>query len=117
MNTTKIQKFIEKQKRRNAAKNKLEIANQQEKAMKVHQNLMNLHNFTVKDRKKHTKENGFFNLKKPSSQQTQLIDHVRSHPIANLKIGKKRKPSLEDHNSSGSDSNPRKIKVQPLRLR
>lgn len=36
MNTTKIQKFIEKQKRRNAAKNKLELANQQEKVMKVH---------------------------------------------------------------------------------
>jgi hypothetical protein len=71
----------------------------------------------VKDRKKHHKENGFFNLKKTSNQQNQLMEHIRSHPIANLKIGKKRKHSPKDDHSSSSDDKPHKIKVQALRIK
>jgi hypothetical protein len=47
MNTSKIQKFIEKQKKRKAAKKSLEETQQHEKVMKVHQNLIDLHKFTV----------------------------------------------------------------------
>jgi hypothetical protein len=45
------------------------------------------------------------------------MEHIRSHPIANLKIGKKRKHSPKDDHSSSSDINPHKIKVQALRIK
>jgi hypothetical protein len=52
MNTTKIQKFIEKQKKRQADKRNKEQNEEHEKALKVQQNLLNLHNYTIKDRLK-----------------------------------------------------------------
>lgn len=103
VNTSKIQKFIEKQKKRNAAKRTKEQATEQERAMKVHQNLMNLHNFTLKERLKHSKDTSFFTIKRSTHQD----------------VEKKRKPSLEDGESSRSErvGRQRKVKIQPLRIR
>jgi hypothetical protein len=56
MNTSKIQKFIEKQKRRNQAQQAKKQASEQEKVLKVQQNLTSLHQFTLKERMKHSKE-------------------------------------------------------------
>ena len=50
LNTSKIQKFIEKQKKRNAAKTKLKATIEHEKILRVHENLTKLHNFTVNNR-------------------------------------------------------------------
>jgi hypothetical protein len=70
--------------------------------MKVHQNLMNLHNFTLKERLKHSKEATYFTVKRSQ----------------NLEVGKKRKSSLEDGSSqSERQGRQRKQKIQPLRIR
>ena len=50
LNTSKIQKFIEKQKKRNAAKTKMQATIEHEKILRVHENLVKLHNFTVNNR-------------------------------------------------------------------
>lgn len=50
LNTSKIQKFIDKQKKRNAAKTKLQATIEHEKILRVHENLVKLHNFTVNNR-------------------------------------------------------------------
>ena len=54
LNTSKIKKFIEKQKKRNAEKNKEEKTLEHEKIMRVHQNLIKLHNFTLNNRIKNS---------------------------------------------------------------
>ena len=58
MNTSKIKKFIEKQKKRNAEKRKDEKTIEQEKMMKVHQNLTKLHIFTLNNRTKNISTTG-----------------------------------------------------------
>jgi len=103
VNTSKIQKFIEKQKKRNAAKKTQAELIEHDKAMKVHQNLVNLHNFTLKERLKHNKDAAFFTIKRSTQ----------------MEVGKKRKSSLEGEHSSTSErqGRQRKPKIQPLRIR
>lgn len=78
--------------------------------MKVHQNLTNLHNFTLKERlKNNNKDNSFFTVKKAPAGS-----HINSRgdQVQNLKITKKRKSSIEDEREP-----VRKIKINPLRVR
>ena len=95
MNTTKIQKFIEKQKKKQADKRNDEKTREHEKALKIRQNLLNLHNYTTKDRlkiKDNSRPNNHqLNIKKIHSnnesknQQSQLLEHVRNNlPLTNL---------------------------------
>ena len=89
--------------------------------MKVHQNLIDLHKFTVQDRKKNPKKLFFEKKSVNSNQQSQLLDHIRNHPILNLKVGKKRKTSIEHEfdqlSNRKSTQMSKKIKIQPLRYR
>ena len=50
MNTSKIRKFIEKQKKRNQAKKHQEQTIEHEKYLRISQNLLNLHNYTTRER-------------------------------------------------------------------
>jgi len=76
--------------------------------MKVHQNLVNLHNFTLKDRLKHdNKVTAFFPVKKaPHGTQS------NARAVQNLKIARKRRSSVED-----DPVQARKLKINPLRVR
>ena len=62
VNTSKIQKFIEKQKKRNEANKRKEQTIEHEKYLKVRQNLLNLHNYTTSNRLKtgtHSRQTSF----------------------------------------------------------
>lgn len=103
MNTSKIQKFIDKQKKRFAAKKTKEEASKQEKVMKVQQNLLNLHNFTLKERLKHSNKDGsLFTMKKSAGTN-----------ISNLKVGKRRNTSSTDEKRDP----PRRFKISNLRIK
>jgi len=67
LNTTKIQKFIEKQKKRNAAKTKLQATIEHEKILRVHENLVKLHNFTLNNRIRQSGEKTTFSKPQPAS--------------------------------------------------
>ena len=106
LNTSKIQKFIEKQKKRNAAKTKMQATIEHEKILRVHENLTKLHNFTVNNRLRQ-QPTGKEYPKHPPSTTHAKRSQERYHAFDNLK----------SHKKSRERSGPRKSAQQTFALR
>ena len=103
LNTSKIKKFIEKQKKRNAERKKDEKTIEQEKYMRVHQNLINLHNFTINNRIKNSSTNANHTRQTSKAVDSQKVSKSLIFDSKNRNRSRERQESAKERRRTKSN--------------